>query len=244
MAAVKVREAVKRVLHWQSSARKKPRWMTQFESICRQHQRPVKGSTAAVIKKGLTAGGFDAHVEGLKSLRPLANEPGENSSQLPSLARARNAMIIIDGNLVNVPGVQLLADLALITGKIGVPRNGMVLVTPGGNACGISHAGIHLCHMQLGSKLQEGKIKGAFIFGEDPVGSGSVKGDSLRALELLVVSTPFMTPTAELADVVLPGSTPLEVSGTYVSGDGKIKKLRQVRKPESGIDNVGVIKTG
>jgi len=201
--------------------------------------------TYVLVSKTLADPIFLLMFEGFEEFKDsLAGiEPGENSSSVAELyARARNAMILIDGNLVNVPGVQLLADLGLITGKIGVPRNGMVLVTPGGNACGISHAGIHLCHMQLGSKLQEGKIKGAFIFGEDPVGSGSVKGDSLRALELLVVSTPFMTPTAELADVVLPASTPLEVSGTYVSGDGKIKKLRQVRKPESGIDNVGVIK--
>ena len=160
----------------------------------------LKEVLAAVIKKGLTAGGFiEAHVEGFEEFKISLGviEPGDNSLSVAELyARARNAMILIDGNLVNVPGVQLLADLGLITGKIGVPRNGMVLVTPGGNACGISHAGIHLCHMQFGSKLQEGKIKGP-SYSVKILLSGSVKAivSGIGA----AVSTPFMTPTAELA---------------------------------------------
>jgi formate dehydrogenase major subunit len=90
-------------------------------------------------------------------------------------------------------------------------------------------------------QLLNGGIKGAFIWGEDPVGSGTLKADELGKLDLLVVSTPFMTATAEIADVILPGSTPLETSGTYLSGDRKIKHLRRAQAPAANLDNLTVI---
>lgn len=134
----------------------------------------LKQILAAVTKKGLADTGFiEARVEGFHEFKESLSgfKPGEEASSIAQLyAGSQNAMIIIDGSLVTVPGVQLLADLALITGKIGTPRNGLVLVTPGSNACGIHCAGVDLCHMQLRPQIEDGSIQGVFIFGEDPRG--------------------------------------------------------------------------
>lgn len=248
MAAVAIRKAVKNGVKLIVISPEQ----TLVDDVAALKVNPDRNSThflkeilAAVIKKNAVADSFiKARVEGFEELKASLAliEPGSEASAIAEqYLQAKNAMIVIDGNLVKVSGVQLLADLALITGKVGLARNGLVIVTPGSNANGINYAGVDRCYMQLKPQLQEGSIKGAFIFGEDPVGSGTMKAEDLQALELLVVSTQFMTPTAELADVVLPGSNPLEVSGTYIRGDGKINQLNQVRKPAAGLDNMEVI---
>ena len=50
-----------------------------------------------------------------------------------------------------------------------------------------------------------------------------------------------MTETAKAASVVLPGATPLETCGTYISCDGKERSLARIQEPLSGFDNLQVI---
>jgi formate dehydrogenase major subunit len=57
---------------------------------------------------------------------------------------------------------------------------------------------------------------------------------ALRALDLLIVQEIFMTPTAELADVVFPGVTFLEKDGTFVNSDRRIQRIRQALEPLPG----------
>lgn len=50
-----------------------------------------------------------------------------------------------------------------------------------------------------------------------------------------------MTETAGAASVVLPGATPLESCGTYISCDGKERSFSRIQEPLSGFDNLQVI---
>ncbi|MEX2216494.1 MAG: formate dehydrogenase subunit alpha [Phycisphaeraceae bacterium] len=83
----------------------------------------------------------------------------------------------------------------------------------------------------------EGKLKAMYILAEDVAQSDPntthVVG-ALEHLEFLVVQEIFMNPTAELADVVLPGTTFLEKNGTFVNSDRRIQRVRKAIEPLAG----------
>lgn len=82
-----------------------------------------------------------------------------------------------------------------------------------------------------------GTLKAMYILAEDVAQSDPntthVVG-ALEALDFLVVQEIFMNPTAELADVVLPGTTFLEKSGTFVNSDRRIQRVRAALTPREG----------
>lgn len=82
-----------------------------------------------------------------------------------------------------------------------------------------------------------GTLKAMYILAEDVAQSDPntthVVG-ALEALDFLVVQEIFMNPTAELADVVLPGATFLEKDGTFVNSDRRIQRVRRAIEPIEG----------
>ncbi|HPJ30882.1 MAG TPA: formate dehydrogenase subunit alpha [Methanothrix sp.] len=87
----------------------------------------------------------------------------------------------------------------------------------------------------------EGKIRAMYIIGEDPVICDPNTSKTTRALEsldFLVVQEIFMTPTARLADVVLPAAAWAEKDGSYTSME------RRVQWVEKAVDAPGEAKEG
>jgi len=79
----------------------------------------------------------------------------------------------------------------------------------------------------------EGKIKGVYIIGENPMISDpnlNHAKESLEKLDFLVVQDIFLTETAELADVVLPGASFAEKDGTFVNTERKVQRVRRAVK--------------
>lgn len=78
--------------------------------------------------------------------------------------------------------------------------------------------------------MLEGKIKGLFIFGEDPMrtdpNTHHVK-EALETLDFLVVDDLFMTETAKMADVVLPGRAYGEKEGTFCNTERRFQRIRK-----------------
>ncbi len=79
-----------------------------------------------------------------------------------------------------------------------------------------------------------GKLKALWVMGEDMAQSDPnthhvVK--ALSSLELLIVQEIFMTETAKLAHVVLPGATFLEKEGTFTNGERRIQRVQKVVEP-------------
>ena len=80
----------------------------------------------------------------------------------------------------------------------------------------------------------EGKIKGVFIMAENPAMSDpdlNHAREALKRVGFLVVSDVFMTETAELADVVLPGVTIAEKDGTITNTERRVQRIRKAVEP-------------
>ena len=83
----------------------------------------------------------------------------------------------------------------------------------------------------------EGKLKSIWIIGEDVVQTDPNTQKVIKALEatdLVIVQELFMTETAKYADVILPGASFLEKSGTFTNGERRVQAVRQVVEPIPG----------
>lgn len=89
-----------------------------------------------------------------------------------------------------------------------------------------------------------GKLKAIWVVGEDmaqtdPNTHHVVK--ALQSLDLFIVQELFMTETAKLATVILPGASFLEKSGTFTNGERRIQRVNQVVEPIEGTKSDGQI---
>jgi formate dehydrogenase alpha subunit len=91
--------------------------------------------------------------------------------------------------------------------------------------------------LTVGEMLQaahKGELKGLYVVGENPMISDPDVNHvrkALESLDLLVVQDIFMTETAQLADVVLPGASFAEKDGTFTNTDRRVQRVRQAIEP-------------
>jgi formate dehydrogenase alpha subunit len=77
-------------------------------------------------------------------------------------------------------------------------------------------------------------VRGMYIYGENPVISDPDVAHAehwFEHLEFLAVHDLFLTETARLADVVLPGSSFAEKDGTFVNTERRIQRVRKALEP-------------
>ncbi|MCP4413837.1 MAG: formate dehydrogenase subunit alpha [Gammaproteobacteria bacterium] len=104
---------------------------------------------------------------------------------------------------------------------------------------------------EVGYKIPEmfdaaisGELKAMWIMGEDVAQTDPNQKhvlDGLNNLKLLVVQEIFMSETAKLADVVLPGTSFLEKSGTFTNGERRVQRINAAVNPKSGCKTDGQI---
>ncbi len=90
------------------------------------------------------------------------------------------------------------------------------------------------------------EVKAVWIIGEDIVQTDPNSQhviDAMNSLELLVVQEIFMSETAKLATVVLPGTTFLEKDGTFTNTERRIQRVNKAVDPLPGTKPDGVIVT-
>jgi len=91
-----------------------------------------------------------------------------------------------------------------------------------------------LTALEVMEQVKEGKIKGMWIMGENPVLSfphGDFVAEALDSLNFLVVQDIFLTETAKLATVVLPATSFAEKDGTFTNFEGRISRVQKAIEP-------------
>ena len=89
-----------------------------------------------------------------------------------------------------------------------------------------------------------GQFKGMYIQGEDFMQSDPNTQhveEALRAMECVVVQDLFLTETAKLAHVFLPGTSFLEKDGTFINAERRINRVRPISRPATGMEEWEVV---
>jgi formate dehydrogenase alpha subunit len=79
-----------------------------------------------------------------------------------------------------------------------------------------------------------GEIKGMYVMGENPLLADADINharEAMKGLDFLVVQDIFLSETAEIADVILPGTTYAEKSGTFTATDRRVQLVNQAIDP-------------
>jgi formate dehydrogenase alpha subunit len=87
-------------------------------------------------------------------------------------------------------------------------------------------------------------LRAMYIMGEDPVitdADANHVRKGLQALDFLVVQDIFLSETAKLADVVLPGASFAEKTGTFTNAERRIQMVNQAIKPIANAKTDGEI---
>jgi predicted molibdopterin-dependent oxidoreductase YjgC len=81
---------------------------------------------------------------------------------------------------------------------------------------------------------ERGQIKAMYVVGENPALSDPDSNHvrhCLGALDFLVVQDLFLTETAQLADVVLPGASFAEKDGTFTNSERRVQRVQRALNP-------------
>ncbi|MCK5733022.1 MAG: formate dehydrogenase subunit alpha, partial [Candidatus Latescibacteria bacterium] len=175
--------------------------------------------------------GITQHTTGVDNVLSTANlamltgNMGRESTGVNPLRGQNNVQGACDlGALVNVfPGYQKVTDEAIrekFEQAWGVPLSGEVGLTV----------------VEIMNAAAEGRVKGLYVMGENPMLSDPNLNhvrEALENLDFLVVQDIFLTETAQLADVVLPAVSFAEKDGTFTNTGRRVQRVRKA------IPNVG-----
>ncbi len=80
-----------------------------------------------------------------------------------------------------------------------------------------------------------GEVGALYVVGEDIVSDfpdGGFVREALRQVKFLIVQDIFLTETAKMAHVVLPGASFVEKDGTFTNQEGRVQRLRKFIEPQ------------
>jgi len=184
---------------------------------------------AAAIYNGM---GITQHTSGTDNMLCLTNlalatgnlgRPGTGVNPLRGQNNVQGSCDMA-GVPAELPGYQPLADLR-VREKFAAAWGRPVPDWPGKTLMEITDAAL------------AGDIRALYVLGENPVLSDPDVNKTVQALEhldFLVVQDIFLTETARLADVVLPGCTFLEKEGTFTNTDRRVQRVRAALPPPPG----------
>lgn len=182
----------------------------------------LKEIAKSLLDMGKTceADGFDAFTTSLKNVKVSDSM----KSVAEAYGKAKKAMFVYQQNILTVNAAKLVGEIALLSGHIGAPRDGILMLRAKNNSQGLVDIGV--CE---GREALEG-VKGLLVFGEDP-------DMDLSDLEFLAVSDIYMTDTAAQADVVIPGTGACSVDGTFTNTERRMLEVTAAVEEEVEYSN-------
>ena len=161
----------------------------------------------ALINLALLVGGVGRYGAGLQPLRGQNNvQGGGDMGAIPN----------------KLPGFQAVEDDAT-RARFEAAWGAPIPAEPGLHLSGMFEA------------MEHGTLKAVYVVGENPAQSEADKTrtiELLKGLDHLVVQDLFLTRTAELADVVLPGCAGwAESEGTVTSSERRVQRVRKALDP-------------
>jgi formate dehydrogenase alpha subunit len=198
------------------------------EEIVRAAKLYGQAESAAIF----WAMGITQHTTGTSNVKSLANlalltgnfgRPGTGTNPLRGQNNVQGACDM--GGLPNVfPGYQNVGDETVrqkFAAGWGVPFEGLN-PSPG------------LTVTEIMDAAHEGKVKGIFVMGENPMLSDpnlSHVEAALKKVDFLTVQDIFLNETAEMADVVLPAVSFAEEEGTFTNTERRVQLIRKAVNP-------------
>jgi formate dehydrogenase alpha subunit len=206
-----------------------PDYVEQVTGIPKQDVRLAARLFAEAEEASIVYGnGIAQHATGSDAVIALANLTMltgniDRRGGIFALQRENNAHGACDmGSLPDfLPGYQSIDDAQ--TRKRFEERWGSQLPT-----------NVGLTALEMLEKINEGKVKGMLIMGENPVVSfpqPTLVKKALSSLDFLVVTDMFLTETAKLASVVLPAASFAEKEGTFTNFEGRVQIVRKAIEP-------------
>ena len=178
--------------------------------------------------------------------------------------RARNPLIIVDADKLEVEELVLLSNLALVTGNVARAGAGIIALRGHGNSQGQIEMGVSSKYLPGQEPVYGATARARFkeLWGASlPKGEGLDSEDALTAVRsgqlrgivaiaaadddisagllgdgrtFTVAIAPVLTDAVAQADVVLPGTTFAESDGTFTSSEQRLQRLYQAIEPVAG----------
>ena len=150
--------------------------------------------------------------EEFKASLDLVSVSDEIKEVANAYAKAKKAMLVFQQNVVSVEAAIMIANIALLSGHIGAPRDGILQIKAKNNSQGLIDMGV-----KDGVEAMDG-VKALLCFGENPM-------IDLSNLEFLMVLDTHMTETCDIADVVIPGTGFASINGTFTNTERRIQSV-------------------
>jgi formate dehydrogenase alpha subunit len=245
----------------------------------------INGLMHIILKKGWhdqdyvaeRTEGFDEMAAKLEEYPPdkvaeiTGIEPETLRAMAEMYAKSKPASIVycmgITQHTTGVDNVKSLANLAMLTGNVGVLGGGVNPLRGQNNVQGACDMGglpnVFSGYQPVADEvanekfskawgkdlpkkpgmtitdmlpaMEEGKLKALYVVGENPMVSDPDihhVENALKKLDLLIVQDIFLTPTARMADIVLPGTSFAEKSGTFSNTERRVLLVREAIPPK------------
>ncbi len=168
------------------------------------------------VAKAIVDAGKGSDLEGFKEFAKSLEgvTVSEDAAEIAEMyLSAKKAMIVFNQNLISTDASTLLADIALLSGHIGSPRDGILQVKAKNNSQGLIDLGI-----TEGAEALEG-VKALMVFGEE----FEVADDQL---DFLAVCDTHMTSLAAKAYVVIPVTGFASTDCTYTNTERRLQLVQ------------------